>query len=71
MKNTYIRFENGQEDKIGDVLGPFEWVQITYGVIRVSDDGDDLAFQNKDDFWILIDEPGQLWSDVIIYCKGD
>lgn len=71
MKGTYIRFENGQEDRIGKDLGPFEWVQITYSIIRTDQDGDDLAFQNEDDFWILVDEPEQLWSDVIIYCKGD
>ncbi len=67
IKNTYVRFENGQEDKIGQNLGPFEWVQITYCELRADDV--DLAFQNKDGLWVLvsIDEPDQLWSDVIIY----
>ena len=67
IKNTYVRFENGQKDKIGQNLGPFEWVQITYCELRADDV--DLAFQNKDGFWVLvsIDEPDQLWSDVIIY----
>lgn len=69
MKSTYIRFENGQEDRIGDVLGPFEWVQITYSSLRVDDDGDCLAYMDENGYWRLYGKPDERWSDIIIFCK--
>lgn len=69
MKNVYVRFENGVEDRIGDDLGPFEWAQITYSGLRIDQDGDWLALQDKDGYWYLVDRPWELWSDIIIYCR--
>lgn len=71
--NTYVRFECGQEDRMGEDLGPFTWVQLTYTTIRAGHitshgtEGEyDLAHYDKQEkMWI--DIVGNKWSDVVIY----
>lgn len=55
MAHTYIRFERGRDDMGWLTLGPFEWVQITYNLLRVSEDGDFLAEYDEKDSgdWII------------------
>lgn len=64
---TSVRFEHGLSDRIGPVLGPFEWVQLTYGSLRAKlpdqEEEIDLAFI-EDDEWI---RNGLVWSDVVIF----
>jgi hypothetical protein len=68
MRNVVIRFECGQEDRIGADLGPFEYAQMTYGCLMVDDAGTVLA-DYVDGWWITPD--GQKWSDFIISAWGD
>lgn len=62
--NTYVRFEMGQEDRVGEDLGPFPFVQLTYEALRVGPEGDDLAFYDGH-VWKLKD--GTVWTDVVIF----
>lgn len=57
MKNIYVRFETGMFDRISKEYGPFEFVQITYGTLRVStpdDVANEFAYYNEQDneWWI-------------------
>lgn len=62
---TYIRFEYGQQDRIGPDLGPFEYVQATYDEINASPDGETRLAQFVDGLWATPD--GQKWSDFVVY----
>lgn len=68
---VYIRFETGQENRISQEYGPFPFVQMTYGSLRVGPDGEDFAYFNKvDEDWHLEPRFGPTapcWSDIIIY----
>lgn len=45
-------------------VGTYEWVQLTYGELRISPNGDPIANFNILGYWEL--EDGSTWSDVII-----
>ena len=68
---TFIRFERGRDDIIGPTYGPYDFVQITYALIRASRDGEEteLAYFGRDRDWHLKDKeaPEQVFSDAIIY----
>jgi hypothetical protein len=67
-----VRFERSADglgpDDNEATFGPFEWVQLTYGSLRISPDGEDLAAM-RDGAWHIEwhDSP---YSDVVIYDKG-
>ena len=69
LNNVCVRFECGKEDRMGEKLGPFHYVQMTYEEMRVADDTDDNADRVLativDGDWIA--EDGQSWSDVVIF----
>lgn len=60
-----IRFECGQEDRVGEDLGPFEFLQMTYGDLRVGPTGDEVLAYFDNGWWITTD--GQRWSDFVIW----
>lgn len=51
-----------QEDFPDRAFGPYEWVQLTYGMLRVSPDGEVLAFIKEGDWYIA----GE-WADDVMY----
>ena len=76
MKNTYVRFERGRDGVIGPTLGPFDFVQVTYGEELRDDQGCVIAEYGTDDGnnfdWWLTDRAQQVgfdnnYSDFIIY----
>lgn len=64
MRNVEVRFECARKERVGPTLGPFEWVQLTYELLRVSPDGEELAHY-ADEGWRLGDDD-TAYSDVII-----
>jgi hypothetical protein len=64
-QQTFIRFEHGQDDRMSEVFGPFEFVQLTYGSLRVGPDGDIFFATHANGLWIT--EDGEAWSDVVIW----
>lgn len=63
---TMVRFECGREDRIGEVQGPFEFVQLTNGELRAGPDGEvTLGWLNTSGDWLTPDQ--QVWSDVVIW----
>lgn len=70
--NTYLRFETGSEERVSVEYGPFPFVQMTYGDLRVGPDGEEFAYYSPDaDEWRVLKEPGAWYSDVIIYDGSD
>ena len=71
--NQMIRFECGQEERMSEDFGPFDYIQITYEDIRVEDQsapgGDRILAQVVDGWWI--DPNGERWSDVVFYSQSD
>ena len=78
---VYVRFERGRDDVVGPTLGPYEYVQVTYQLLR-NDQGREIAVYDGDD-WNLVDfvvhedgkielvkKPGEFYSDFIIYTEG-
>jgi hypothetical protein len=65
--SSFIRFECGREDRFSENHGPFEFVQATYGTIRVGPDGDREIAHFKGGFWHT--EDGQIWSDFVIFSE--
>ncbi len=59
-----VRFECGQEDRQREPMGPYEWVQMTYELLRVSPDGEEIGWF-EDDVWKVKGEKGW-YSDVVI-----
>ncbi|WP_114944329.1 hypothetical protein [Microvirga calopogonii] len=67
--SSFIRFECGREDRFSEDHGPFEFVQATYGTIRVGPDGDrEIAQFKEDGLWHT--EDGQTWSDFVIFAEN-
>jgi hypothetical protein len=66
----YLTFSRGRDDKEGPILGPFDWVQLTYDEIRVSPNGDPVALFDEGDWHLYGDTNSGLdrepWSDVVI-----
>lgn len=62
---TYIRFERSKSDEVSEVYGPFDFVQLTYELLRVGPDGDEFAHYSNG-WWQVIADQSE-WSDVIIY----
>lgn len=63
-----MRLENVHTDEQRDIVGPFEWVQLTHEILRMSPDGDEIAHNINGD-WILV-EDGSVWTDIIIGPTG-
>lgn len=64
-----LRFERGRDDVMGPTYGPYEFIQFTYGNLRIPEDRD-LAFRNNVGDWEICDggpHDGCHYSDVIIY----
>ncbi|QRM35001.1 hypothetical protein [Microvirga sp. VF16] len=66
--NSFIRFECGREDRFSENHGPFEFVQATYGTIRVDPDGDREIAHFKDGLWHT--EDGQAWTDFVMFSEA-
>ena len=64
MISVFIRFECGQEGRMSEVFGPYEFVQATYASIRVGPDGDRFIAHFEEGWWVT--EDGQRWSDFIV-----
>ena len=70
MTQLYVHFERGRHDTDGPTFGPFEFVQMTYNMLRITD-GETLAYHDAEtDEWSIGDlhEP---FSDVIICDRPD
>lgn len=71
--SVYIRFERGRDDVIGPTYGPYDFIQVTYGLVRASRNGEEteLATADKQDDgdWVLVDSERNetVFSDFIIY----
>lgn len=65
MKNVMIRFERSAEDRFSENMGPYEYVQLTYGSIDIGD-GNILAGLNENGMWTTVAD-GAEWSDVVIF----
>jgi hypothetical protein len=63
-----VRFECGCEDRMGEDLGPFEYVQATYDALTASPDGSIILAEYSGGWWVTQD--GQRWSDFVVF-KGD
>lgn len=68
---VFIRFERGRDGIVGPTYGPYDFVQITYGLVRASIDGQETelaAHSQFDDDWTLLDHERDdtVFSDVII-----
>lgn len=61
---TFVLFENGPEDRIGEPLGPFEYVTVTYDTLRVPPDGEVIATYDGD---IWVTEDGSNWTDYTVF----
>lgn len=71
MSDVCIRFEYGQQDRMGDSLGPFDFIQATYSAIRVGANGDNADREIArlvDGLWVT--EDGQKWSDFVIFAAA-
>lgn len=68
--NTYVRFECGRDGIVGPRFGPYDFVQITYNVIRASLNGEETELAEYDDGdWMLLPYMGveSIFSDVIVW----
>jgi hypothetical protein len=62
-----VRFERGTDAEVGPILGPYEWVQLTYESLRASPDGDVIAFLGEDSHrWYVMGPDYRTWADVVI-----
>lgn len=68
--NVTIRFENVHTDAITHI-GPYDFVQLTYDLLRVGPSGDELA-SFEDGWWKIIagDHAGEVFSDAIIHADN-
>lgn len=69
-----IRLENVPDCIWSDEYGPFEFVQITYDVLRVAEqskDAEDLAFYHKGLWHLCSDLTGQKYTDVVIISTNE
>lgn len=58
QKNTYFHLECGQENRFSPTFGPFEFVQLTYDLLRVGPNGVEVAFfDQKSGGWLFSDRP--------------
>jgi hypothetical protein len=67
---TLLDMDGRHEDSI---LGPFDFVQITYGLIR-GDNDDTIAIQGEDRRWYIpqrLDEPLRSFSDFVVTAAED
>lgn len=60
---VYARFENVHTDAVR-MMGPFDFLQLTYTALRAGPDGDEFA-ACIDGWWIIYAD-GSQWSDVVI-----
>jgi hypothetical protein len=48
----FVRPETGAEDRFGPKIGPFnQFLQLTYGTLRVGPNGDEIARRHEDGLW--------------------
>ena len=70
---TWIRFERGRDGVIGPTYGPYDFIQVTYDLVRASRDDNEteLAMHGRiDGDWYLIDKkkhPETVFSDMIVW----
>jgi hypothetical protein len=73
MNNLYVRFERGRDGIIGPTYGPYDFIQVTYDILRATTpDGTEaeIAYHGPDD-WVLVDDEREdrEFSDYIIYSE--
>lgn len=75
-RGVCIQLEFSAKDLEPVRLGPYEWVQLTYNDLRISPDGDIIAWCNySGGLWKVLDEvlpegKPDTWSDIIIISPG-
>ena len=72
-----VRFLDAQNGKVSQNFGPYPFVQLTYELLRVGPNGDDLA-RFTDGCWYLLERvedgiveyqvDGEPWTDIVISC---
>lgn len=71
-RGVTIRFINPGTDDLTEVLGPYDYIQATYDLLRVGTEEDpdnpkDLAWWDDGvNGWILRDIPGRIFTDFVI-----
>lgn len=60
----YARFEHVHTDAVR-MMGPYDFVQLTYRAFRVGPNGDEIAYLDDNEDWHLF-EDDSIWSDVVI-----
>lgn len=70
----YFRPECGREGRMGNVYGPYEFLQITYTNLRISPDGDfAMTFETDGDWHFDAEFPATeadrslAWSDIVLW----
>lgn len=63
--DIYIHTGNAITGDVGPTLGPFEFVQVTYATVRVSPDGDEVAWLDSEGTWTLMGD-GSAWTDLTV-----
>lgn len=60
-----VQFLDYAREEYGPILGPFPYVQFTYGILR-DQKGNNLAASHQDGDWTELGDR-QRWSDFIIF----
>lgn len=58
-----VQLVHGQEDRISIVLGPFEYVELTYNELWEPDRRKQIAYMNEASYWV---HETKLYSDITI-----
>ena len=62
----FARFERGRDGIIGPTIGPYEFLQWTYSIIR-DDQDKEVASRRTDEDWEGPD--GEPYSDIIVFSE--
>lgn len=63
-----VEFSRPRDEVDGPKFGPFEWVQLTYEGLRVSPDGEHIAYYADGEWVIAVEwaESEETYSDIVI-----
>ena len=74
--NTFVKFSNFvNPDQEAVEYGPFEYVQMTYGSLRSSPDGEEFAYYANDRWMLSVpqDHPDfdKKFTDFVVWSSND
>lgn len=65
-----LQLANGQGNRLSEIMGPYDYVEITYNALWAPDRVKELIHMDEQGYWVC-NVDGQLYTDITIFSADE